>query len=774
MGDAYRTRGGVKLLGETRGVSPGQVSPPGTASATEELEYRRLDALRQIAAASISSAALDGVLAVVAERSARALGMDAAIAAAVDSSGWATAAFGVELAPSSVSTSPQSTIADGLVARTVASRRPIVLTADAAGHSGSAVPPGFAAAVGVPLAAAGEVIGALILLSRRVHPAVDTPPLMAVPFAAAVATALHARRVYRAAAAAREETEALARISRELTESLNLEQLLDVILGKTMQLAGADLAYIALTQSDGTARAVGALGHRIATSENTFVRPGCGLAGLALATGDVVEAPDYAGHAPTGESHPAALDEGARSVLVLPLKLHGRIVGLLWVARRSPGPFSEQTKNRLMALGTSAATALENARLYREVAQKNTELEIANSTLAETLQIQSEFLTNISHEMRTPLSSILGLLRLILDGLCESDAEKEAFIAEAHGSGQHLLTVINDLLDLTKIEAGKLKIDIGSVDLRGLFDEVFAILRVQADAKGLALTFEPPALAWRHVQADAARLKQVLLNLVGNSLKFTDEGSICVRATANPQNGFMTIDVVDTGIGIAPSRQARLFQKFVQADGSTTRKYGGTGLGLAISKHLVEIMGGIIALKSAGHGQGTTATVSLPLSREGAPGDAPVPATSNAAEVQGPNETPLILVVDDNSGIRVAVSEFLHEAGFQTTEAGSADEALELASRLHPALALVDLALSCPASATLRTGVDLIGAMIRKPDLRLLPVILLTGAPSEARTLLRNLEAPVSLPILEKPLDFERLRSTIEIVLAQRGRRSSP
>lgn len=754
-------------------------SPPGAAAAPvgEEPEHDRLDALRQIVAAAISSSTLDPVLMLIAERSATALGVDGAVAAVMEPSGWATAAFGFELASSPASRSSDPAVADDLVACTMAARRPVAFVADGAGSAGrrgTCIPRGFASAVGVPLAVAGEVRGALVLLSRRPHPLAESQQRVALAFAAAAATALDTRRAYRAAKASQEETEALARISRELTESLNLEQLLDVILGKTMELAGADLAYIALTQSDGTARAVGALGHRIATSENTFVRPGCGLAGLALATGDIVEAPDYVGHAPTGESHPAALDEGARSVLVLPLKLHGRIVGLLWVARRSPGQFSDQTKNRLLALGTSAATALENARLYREVAQKNTELEIANTTLADTLQIQSEFLTNISHEMRTPLSSILGLLRLILDGLCESDAEKEAFIAEAHGSAQHLLTVINDLLDLTKIEAGKLKIEVGRVDLRSLFDEVFAILRVQADAKGLTLTFEPPSLAWRHVQADAARLKQVLLNLIGNSLKFTDEGSICVRATASPAKGFMTIEVVDTGIGIAPSRQARLFQKFVQADGSTTRKYGGSGLGLAISKHLVEIMGGIIALRSAGEGQGTTATVSLPLSREGAHGDAAVAATSSCSEVQGPNETPLILVVDDNRGLREAVSDFLHEAGFQTTEASSADEALEVASRLHPALALVDLALSCPASATLRTGVDLIGAMIRKPDLRLLPVILLTGAPSEARTLLRNLEAPVSLPILEKPLDFARLRSTIEIVLAQRGRRGSP
>lgn len=742
-----------------------QRAPVSSTSASDDLEYCRLDALREISEAAISSAEIEVVLAMIAARAGNALGVEAAIVAIGSPEGWSTAVFGVDTACFPMPYPPEPPVAEELVTRTVAARHPVAF--DATDH----LPRGFASAHGVPLTMSGEILGALVLLSRRARPFANTEQAIALAFAAAAATALHTRRVYRAARASQEETEALARISREVTESLNLEQLLDVILGKTMQLAGADLAYIALTQTDGTARAVGALGHRIATSENTFVRPGCGLAGVALASGEVVEAPDYV--RPTDESHPAALDEGARSVLVLPLKLRGRTVGLLWVARRSPGRFSDQTKSRLQALGTSAAIALENARLYREVAQKNTELEIANAALADTLQIQSEFLTNISHEMRTPLSSILGLLRLILDGLCESDAEKESFVAEAHGSAEHLLTVINDLLDLTKIEAGKLKVEIGRVDLQSLFDEVLAILRVQADAKRIAMAFEPPAAPWRHVQGDGARLKQVLLNLVGNSLKFTDQGHICVRATASPEKGFMTIEVVDTGIGIAPSRQARLFQKFVQADGSTTRKYGGSGLGLAISKHLVEMMGGIIALRSPGEGQGTTATVLLPLFREGAQRDGVLPATSRDAEVQGPNETPLILVVDDNRAIREVVGDFLHEAGFQTTQASSADEALEVACRLHPALALVDLALSCPTSATLHTGVDLIAAMIRKPDLRLLPVILLTGAPSEARTLLRNLEAPVSLPILEKPLDFDRLRSTIEIVLAQRGRRSS-
>ncbi|MFQ5829779.1 MAG: ATP-binding protein, partial [Candidatus Methylomirabilia bacterium] len=155
--------------------------------------------------------------------------------------------------------------------------------------------------------------------------------------------------------------------------------------------------------------------------------------------------------------------------------------------------------------------------------------------------------------------------------------------------------------------------DLEPVHLGGLFEELQAIVQVQADAKGLTLTFHPPDPVYAVIQADLKRFMQVLLNLVGNSLKFTERGGITVRATARPERGFMIIEVTDTGIGIPPERQPQLFQKFVQADGSTTRKYGGTGLGLAISKHFVEMMGGVITLESRGEGCGTAVTVALPL-----------------------------------------------------------------------------------------------------------------------------------------------------------------
>ncbi|MFQ5947214.1 MAG: ATP-binding protein, partial [Anaerolineae bacterium] len=480
------------------------------------------------------------------------------------------------------------------------------------------------------------------------------------------------------------------------------------------------------------------------------------------------EAADYLGDFSIWEGHAAAAAEKIRAVLVVPINLHGRTVGLLWVARRSVGQLGERAKARLQALAASAAIALENARLYKEIAEKNTELELANTTLADSIRVKTEFLANISHEIKTPIGSTLGLLKLILDGLCANPEEQRAFIEQAHASARHLLRLVNDLLDMSQVESGKFRMELEPVDLGRLFQELRAIVQVQANAKGLTLAFYPPDPAHAVIQADHKRLMQVLLNLVTNSLKFTEQGSIIVRGTARPDKGFMTIEVADTGIGISLERQPHLFQKFVQADGSTTRKYGGTGLGLAISKHFVEMMGGVITLERRGEGCGTTVTVALPLSRDSAPGQ-PEEERPGPGAVQGPSEAPLILVVEDSSDLRDLLRDFLNESGFQTALAATADEALSLASRLHPAVLLVDLALSSSESASLRTGVDLVAAMSRKPELREVPVVLLTGALTEARALLRNVELSIPLPIVEKPVDFSRLLSTIEMVLTHHG-----
>lgn len=233
-------------------------------------------------------------------------------------------------------------------------------------------------------------------------------------------------------------------------------------------------------------------------------------------------------------------------------------------------------------------------------------------------QLKSEFLANTSHELRTPLNAIIGCIRLVKDGCCDDREEEMDFLQRADDAAIHLLNIINDILDLSKIEAGTLSVVLESVDLRSLLEEAIDLQKVQIDQKGLQLNWSPPSEAIA-VQADPAKLKQVVINVVSNAVKFTDSGSITINtqlvAEPDKQNGnhpaWVIVSIRDTGIGIAPDQQQKLFRPFVMADGTRTRKHGGTGLGLAISRKLMELMGGRITLFSAGQGQGTTVEIAM-------------------------------------------------------------------------------------------------------------------------------------------------------------------
>jgi signal transduction histidine kinase/ActR/RegA family two-component response regulator len=616
----------------------------------------------------------------------------------------------------------------------------------------------------VPMVIKGEPIGGLFVSWWGQHrPFTGEEIGLVEGISRQAALGVERARLYEQLSAAHDELETLAGIGRELAQTLDLDQVIGLILQQVMFITQADLAYIALSQDGGNARVVACHGQRTSLLENFFVRPGSGLAGRALDTGQIQEA--------TGGDVDldAVAAEGAQAILVVPLKVASRHVGLLWLGRRTAVPFGAGVKLQLQRLNLSLAVALDHARLYKQVADKTIEMESANNALTDALRLQAEFLNNTSHELRTPLTAILGLLRAVLGGLCTGRDEEREFIANAHACADELQILINNILDMAKADAGKLELDIEAVDLADLFEGLRRLVQGQLAAKpGLTLTLEAPAPEWRTIPVDAMRLKQILLNLLNNSLKFTAEGAITVRAVARPEAGFMTITVADTGIGVPPERQGRLFEKFVQGDGSTTRSHGGTGLGLAISKRLVEMMGGVIALESGGIGQGTTVSLSLPLSQP-----RPMAVLEHGdATVQGPNERPLILLVEDSDRFRDVLRDFFHGEGFQTAEARTAEEGLEQAERLHPALVITDLALTCVPSAVVRNGLDLIVAVSDRPGFRDLPMIMLTGAVAEARALLGTRAGLPRLRLLEKPIDLRALRSAVDTALkgsASRG-----
>lgn len=264
-------------------------------------------------------------------------------------------------------------------------------------------------------------------------------------------------------------------------------------------------------------------------------------------------------------------------------------------------------------------TAIAHVTLYRE-------LEKARQSAEELSQLKSDFLARTSHELRTPLNGILGFLKLILDGMADDPAEQMEFVLEAYRAGKHLLNLINDILDIAKIEAGKMELEFGPVELAEIFDELSKFVQTQVRQKGLYFQIRmPPTEDEIVLYCNYQRLLQVLLNLVGNAIKFTHEGGITIAAEVIHKKlrvedrdcpGVLKFRVADTGIGVSLDKQNKLFQSFSQIDSSRTRQYGGTGLGLAISQKLIESMGGVVNFYSMGEGLGSTVTFTVPLFQE--------------------------------------------------------------------------------------------------------------------------------------------------------------
>lgn len=280
-------------------------------------------------------------------------------------------------------------------------------------------------------------------------------------------------------------------------------------------------------------------------------------------------------------------------------------------------PLTAEELELAKEVGDQLGTAIVHATLYRDLVEARQEAE-------EATRRKSEFLANVSHEIRTPLNGIMGFLKLILDGMADCREEEEEYLNEAHKLSLHLFDIIQDILDFAKIEAGKTDMVMDSVNLGELFGDVGNSMRLQAEQKHLNFQMHLPDTSDEIiVYSDYLRLKQVMINLVGNAIKFTHEGGITVSADVvrNKSNLFadngiaemVRVRVADTGIGVSLDQQDKLFQSFSQIDGSRTRQYGGTGLGLAISQKLIEAMGGEVNFYSLGEGLGSTVTFTVPL-----------------------------------------------------------------------------------------------------------------------------------------------------------------
>ena len=287
----------------------------------------------------------------------------------------------------------------------------------------------------------------------------------------------------------------------------------------------------------------------------------------------------------------------------VPLSARGRTIGLLSAYFRTPRELTDTQARALRTIARLVSVANENADLVSELRVNNLQLERAN-------RLKSEFLASVSHELRTPMNAIIGYTKLMLDGLDgDLTAQQQTDLFRVAQAADNLLGLINGLLDLAKIEAGKMELNVEEVNMIEVAGEALELVRPHADEKGLAVRSSIP-LSLPTVWADRARVRQVLANMLANAVKFTERGSVTVTAAA--AEGWVTISVVDTGVGISPEAQAYVFDEFRQADSSTTRRYGGTGLGLAISKRLVTLHGGRIWVDSE-VGRGSTFHFTLPI-----------------------------------------------------------------------------------------------------------------------------------------------------------------
>ena len=402
-----------------------------------------------------------------------------------------------------------------------------------------------------------------------------------------------------------------------------------------------------------------------------------------------------------------------------------------------------------------AALSDLNANLEREVAARTAELEAARAVADAASRAKSEFLAHMSHEIRTPLNAVLGQAQLL--GREPLSADQRLMVQRLQTAGQSLLGIINDILDLSKLEAGQLRLEIRPFTLETLIAKLHSLLGPTAHAKGLDLRLAPPAEPVGPLLGDPLRLEQVLTNLVGNALKFTEQGEVVLRITplaARDRRLGLRFAIQDTGIGIEPAALQRLFSPFTQADNSITRRFGGTGLGLSISKRLVEAMGGQIGVEST-PGQGSTFWFEVTLPR--AMGSEPAePATAPPPPNAGPRLTGLhLLAVDDSSMNRDLVEMVLSHEGACVTLAVDGQQAVQILQASPAGFDAVLMDVQMPVMDG-RTATRLIR---RELGLTQLPVIALTaGVLAEEQRLIREAGAD---EVLAKPLDLELLVATL-------------
>jgi signal transduction histidine kinase len=411
------------------------------------------------------------------------------------------------------------------------------------------------------------------------------------------------------------ELRALGDVSQAVNSTIDLETVLTTIVAKATQLSCTEAGAIYVLDE---ARREFRLRATYGMSEELIAAIRDQHAALSNAVSEAAEQGEPVQVGDLQNEPPSIVNDlimkaGYRARLLVPLVRSGETVGALVVRRMQPGEFPKSTIELVKTFAAHSVLAIQNARLFSEIEVQSRELAAARDAADEANQTKSSFLANMSHELRTPLNAIIGLTDMMVGNAARFGTEKALEpLRRVLGSGRHLLALINDILDLSKIEAGRMELHLETFPLAPVIEDVAKTIEPMATKSGNRLVIDCPADLGT-IHADQTRVRQSLLNLASNANKFTEKGSVTIAAHQEQENGrdWITLAVTDTGIGMTPEQMGKLFQEFSQASSATASKYGGTGLGLVISRRFCQMMGGDITVASE-PGRGSTFTIRVP------------------------------------------------------------------------------------------------------------------------------------------------------------------